>query len=273
MKIMKIKKYLFLLLSLVLFINCSSTETEVNENITPQTVEKNLLKMTGDDNHWLNYENGKINKAWSAGNTNRSQFTYNTNGTVLREYIEGTGNPNSDNENFQWQIPFTGNYYENIYDNGKLILINRIESGISWKLIEYTYQGNLIVEKKEYHHGNHNLARHYQYIYNSDNKLTTIIWDETPGGGTSHTLQVTFDDKINPYYKIWSDTKITFWDAPDGPARYNLEFYPHNILNLQKSANDVWYNVFYTYDADNYPITMYINEGVQAGNYNYFEYQ
>jgi hypothetical protein len=268
---MKIKKYLFVPLFILLFINCSSSDE--SDNSITQIIEKKLLKMTGDDNHHLNYENDKIIKAWSAGNTNRSQFTYNTNGTISREYLDSTGNPNSDNLNFQWQIPVSDRYIENIYENGKLTKIIEHDSGSTWKHIEYSYQGDLIVEKRVYYGSNNALKRHYQYIYNSDNKITTIIIDETPSGGGSHTLQVTFDDKINPYYKIWQETKLTFWDAQDGPARYNLEFYPHNILSLKKSTNDVWYNVFYTYDTDNYPITMYINEGVQAGNYNYFEYQ
>ncbi len=231
--------------------------------------------MTGAHNHWLNYENGKINKAWSSGTTFRSQMIYNSNGTMSREYREGTGNPNSDNENFEWEIPVSDAYIENIYENGKLISIIRHDSGRSWKLVEYSYQGDLVVEKRVYFHEDNSVDRYFRYEYNNQNELITIIRDESPSGGSSHTLQVTFDDKVNPYYKIWKETKLTFWNAQDGPARYNLEFYPHNVLNLQKGVDDIWYNAFYTYDEDNLPITMHININgeVQEGDDNYFEYQ
>lgn len=269
---MKITKYLLLSLTLSL-LNCSTSSDEDNGDDNLILVEKDLLKVTGDEDHWLNYENGKINKAWSSGTTFRSQMTYNSNGTMSKEYREFTGNPNSDNENFQWEIPVSDTYVENIYQNGKLIEIIEHDSGSSWKLVEYTYQGDLVIEKREYYGEDNSVDRYFRYEYNSQNEITTIIWDESPSGGSSHTLQVTFDDKVNPYYKIWMDKKLTFWNAQDGPARYNLEFYPHNVLNLQEGVSDVWFNTYYTYDDDNYPIKMHINEGVGAGNDNFFKYQ
>ena len=79
---------------------------------------------------------------------------------------------------------------------------------------------------------------------------------------------------MNPYFKIWEETKLTFWNAQEGPARFNLEFYPYNILKLQEEgASDVWYESFYTYDEDNYPIIMNITEGNLAGRNYSFEYQ
>ena len=192
---------------------------------------------------------------------------------MSREYLEGTGNPNSDNENFEWEIPVSEDYIENIYENGKLISIFRHDSGDSWLLVDYTYQGDLVIEKRQYYNEG-SLFRYFQYGYNNQNELVTIILDESPSGGSSHTLQVTFDDKVNPYYKIWQETKLTFLHTePGGPADHNLEFYPHNVLNLQEGASDVWFNTNYTYDEDNYPITMNINEGGDAGSNYSFEYQ
>jgi len=47
------------------------------------------------------------------------------------------------------------------------------------------------------------------------------------------------------------------------------------FLKIKEGANDIWYNAFYTYDEDNLPITMHINEGPGSfpGDDNYFEYQ
>lgn len=269
---MKIAKYLFMSLTLLLF-NCSTSDSEVKVEENPILIEKDLLMMTGDSNHWLHYENGKIKKAWSDGTTYRSQMVYNSNGTISREYREGTGNANSDNENFEWEITASNSYIENIYENEKLKSIIRHDSGNSWKLVEYTYQGDLVIEKRDYFGEDNSVYRYYRYEYNDLNELITIIWDESPSGGSSHTLEVTFDDKINPYYKIWKETKLTFWDAQDGPARFNLEFYPNNVLNLQEGTDDIWYNALYTYDEDDFPITRHINEGVEAGDDNKFEYQ
>lgn len=261
---MKITKYLFMSLTLLL-LNCSTSNNEDVED-NPVLIEKDLLKMTGASNHWLHYENGKINKAWDNSTTYRSQIVYNSDGTMSKEYIEGTGNRNSDNENFEWEIPVSDDYIENVYENGKLISIIGHGSGSSSTLVEYTYQGDLVVEKREE-------GRYLRYEYNAQNELTTIIWDESPSGGESHTLAVTFDDKVNPYYKVWKETKLTFWHSEDGPARFNLEFYPHNVLKLQEDVNDIWFSAFYTYDEDNYPVTMHVNEGVSSGNDYLFEYQ
>ena len=267
---MKIRNYLILSLTFLL-LNCSSSNDEEILN-NGQTTEKNLVKMTGANDHWLNYENGKITKAWDNSHTYRSQMVYNSNGTISKEYREGTGNASSDNENFEWEISVSDSYIENVYENGKLKYIMQNNGGVAEKLVEYTYQGDLVVEKRRYFGGG-SLDRYFRYEYNNQNELVTIIWDESPSGGSSHTLQVTFDDKINPYYKIWKETKLTFWYAQAGPARHNLEFYPHNILSLKEGVNDVWYNAFYTYNEDNLPIIMHINEGTGAGDDNYFEYQ
>ena len=264
---MKIINYLLLSLTFLL-LNCSSSNDEETLN-NGQTTEKNLIKVTGESEHFLNYENGKINKAWDNSHTYRSQLVYSSNGTLSREYRESTGNINSDNENFEWEIPISDTYIENVYEEGKLKYIMQNDGGVAEKLVEYTYQGDLVVEKRKYSAGS--LDRYFRYEYNDQNELVTIIRDESSHGGSSYTLQVTFDDKINPYYKIWKETKLTFWFAQAGPARYNLEFYPHNLLSLKEGANDVWYNSFYTYNEDNLPITLRINEGSGVGDY-YFDY-
>ena len=267
---MKFTNYLILCFTFLLFLNCStSDDNNDSETTDPITIEKDLLKMTGDAIHWLNYEDGKINKASPCNNSIRLQMTYNLNGTISKIYSEDIGSQN--NENFEWEIPVSENYIENVYENGNLIFIMEHNSGYSWKLVDYTYQGELVIEKRTYYNGG-TLFRYFRYEYNNENELISIIWDESPSGGSSHILQVTFDDKVNPYYKIWKESKLTFWNAQSGPARYNLEFYPHNVLSLQEGVNDTWYNAFYTYDEDNLPISMHINEGVEAGDDNYFEY-
>jgi hypothetical protein len=264
---MKITNYILLSLTFLL-LNCSSSNDEETLN-NGQTTEKNLIKVTGESEHFLNYENGKITKAWDNSHTYRSQLVYNSNGTLSREYREFTGNSSSDNENFEWEISVSDRFIENIYENGKLKYITQNDGGVAEKLVEYSYQGDLVVEKRKYNAGS--LYRYFRYEYNNQNELVTIIWDESPSGGSSHTLQVIFDDKINPYYKIWKETKLTFWYAQSTPASHNLEFYPHNLLSLKEGINDVWYNALYTYNEDNLPITLRINEGKGVGDY-YFDY-
>jgi len=267
---MKIRNYLLLSLTFLL-LNCSSSNDEETLN-NGQTAEKNLINVTGRKEHLLNYENGKITKAWDQSYAERSQMVYNSNGTMSKEYrgSASTSWQNYDNENFEWEIPVSDSYIENVYENGKLKYIMQNDGGVAEKLVEYTYQGDLVVEKRIYFSPG-TLGRYFRYEYNNQNELVTIIRDESPQGGSSHTLQVTFDDKINPYYKIWKDTKLTFWYAQSTPASHNLEFYPHNILSLKEGVNDVWYNALYTYNEDNLPITLRINEGQGIGDY-YFEY-
>ena len=271
---MKPTKFATLLFVLSIVFNCSSSDGDENPDTSnPAVVEKDLIKITGDADHWLNYENGTINKAWSSITTYRSQMLYNSDGTMSKEFREFTGNPNSDNENFGWEIPVSENFIENIYENEKLVEVVRHYSGDSWKLVDYTYQGDLVVEKRRYTYDDNpeKLDRIFTYIYNSQNEITTMIVNETPAGGSTYTLQVTFDDKVNPYFKIWDETKLTFWMEFWGD---NLEFYPHNVLKLQEEGeSDVNYEAFYTYDADNYPIIMNITEGNSAGDNYSFEYQ
>ena len=81
---MKIIKFATLLLALSIMFNCSSSDADENPDTSnPVVVEKDLLKMTGDADHWLNYQNDKINKAWSSSTTFRSQMVFNPDGNPL----------------------------------------------------------------------------------------------------------------------------------------------------------------------------------------------
>ena len=275
------KNLIFCVFTIVL-ISCSSeTSSDEISIITPDEEassnqlisEKDLVKQNGDYPHLLNYENGRVSKSWAYGHTYRSQMVYNSNGTLAGKYIEGGF---TTNENFEWEISDTQPFLENIYESGKLKSINLVDSDVSCKQIEYIYNDDLVIEKKIFGidtECSSELKGYYRYEYNNQNELVTIIKDFTASGYNSHTLQVTFDDKVNPYYKLWKETKTVFLPQEGGLARHNLEFYPKNMLNLKEGVDDIWMNATYTYDEDNLPVTMDITEGrTHIGSYS-FDYQ
>jgi len=79
------------------------------------------MKVIWENDHLLNYENGKVTKAWNQSHTGRSQMVYNSNETMSKEYRGSISASwqNYDNENFEWQIPDSDNEIENVYENGK----------------------------------------------------------------------------------------------------------------------------------------------------------
>ncbi len=190
---------------------------------------------------------------------------------MSKKYYEFAGSANFDNINFEWDLAPTANYVVNTYENGKLKTAIDVESRDS---IVYSYQGDLVIEKREYNSFNE-LKYIDSYQYNSNNELTTIVEDRTnTQNGIIRTYQVTFDNKVNPYYQIWKESKLTFLDSQSGLARFNLEFYPHNIINMQDAEGNIDYNATFTYDNDNYPMTTYLNEaGALTGDSYTFEYQ
>lgn len=248
-------------------------EAPSNQIIT----EKDLVRQNGEYPHLLNYDNGRVAKSWSYGHTYRSEMIYNSDGTLSGKYIEGN---HLTNENFDWEVPENQPFLENIYENGKLKYINLVNSGVSCKQIEYVYKkDDLVIEKRYFGRGaqcSGELIGFYRYEYNDQNELVTIFEDFTASSPQrfSHTLQVTFDDKVNPYYKIWMETKTVFLSQEGGLARHNLEFYPHNMLSVKEGVDDIWMNAVYSYDKDNLPVTMDIIEGkdTHGGSYS-FDYQ
>ena len=44
------------------------------------------MKVIWENDHLLNYENGKVTKAWDQSHTGRSQMVYNSNETMSKEY-------------------------------------------------------------------------------------------------------------------------------------------------------------------------------------------
>ena len=118
-----------------------------------------------------------------------------------------------------------------------------------------------------------NLYRTRTYTYNNDNEMTHYILDETGNGGSIHMKLVEFDDKVNPFYKMWNEDKLKL------PFHYGsfLSFYPHNLIRQVGAVdNEVDYISIYTYDDDGYPIsTNNTNQNGGGGNGNgsfFFEY-
>ena len=206
----------------------------------------------------FHYENGKVSKILDENHQWKHQIVYNLEGKVSRIYTAGLISQNQDNENFEWDIIDSAYYTENVYENGKLVAIMRGSNIIN----SFTYEGDLLVEETS-------IYRTRTYSYNSDNEMTHYILDETVNGGSIHMKLVEFDDKVNPFYKMWNEDKLKL------PFHYGsfLSFYPHNLIRqVGADDNEVDYISIYTSDEDGYPVSANATNWNGLGGSFFFEY-
>ena len=248
------KKLIYLVFT-VFIVACSSDDNNSNQNSNViDAKELSNVVQEGLYNLSFHYQNSKVTKVLHESYLRKHQIVYNTDGKVSRIYTEEIGT-NHDNEDFEWDIIDTADYTENVYENVKLVAIMSGSNIIN----SFTYEGDLLVQEM-------NLYRTRTYTYNSDNEMTHYILDETVNGGSIHMKLVEFDDKVNPFYKMWNEDKLKL------PFHYGsfLSFYPHNLIRqVGADDNEVDYISIYTYDDDGYPIsTNNTNQNGGGGNGN-----
>lgn len=235
------------------------TPSEQTPEETPsnQTMKKDLLEVIGEGEFsslYFNYKDGMIDKIWASPTSDAIQVVYNPNGKISRQYREQLHDQRSNAQNFEWEVATKGdNYLENIYEDGKLKFTKYSDF-----TEEYVYHNDLVIR-----------IGGYSYEYNDKDELTTIIYS---GPSFSRKWDVKFDDKVNPFYKMWKEISFVpwnYWERSDGLL---LDFYPHNLVSLIESDGDIEYEIFYTYDEDDYPITSRVfedQEDIHRYNFNY----
>jgi len=236
------KNLLKVLILTVVLSSCSTDDSSSNQNgnLTDAKELANVVQ-EGLYNLSFHYQNGKVTKVLHESYLRKHQIVYNSDGKVSRIYTEENIGTNHDNEDFEWDIIDTADYTENVYENGKLVAIMSGSNIIN----SFTYEGDLLVQEM-------NLIRTRTYTYNSDNEMTHYILDETVNGGSIHMKLVEFDDKVNPFYKMWNEDKLKL------PFHYGsfLSFYPHNLIRqVGADDNEVDYISIYTSDEDGYPVS------------------
>ena len=266
------KKLIYVVLT-VLIVACSSDDSDSNQNGSV-TDAKELVKVVLEGfnglpyNLLFHYENGKVSKILDENHQWKHQIVYNSEGKVSRIYTEWISQ-NQDNENFEWDIIDTAVYSENVYENGKLVAIINDYGTPYENLTSFIYEGDLLVQEKDKY-------RTRNYEYNSDDEMTHYILDERDNGGSIHMMLVEFDNKVNPFYKLWNESKLKLPTESSYDHANFLSFYPNNFIR-QVGANDNEVDVIriYNYDGDDNPISL--NQENIQGEYNYstnffFEY-
>ena len=113
----------------------------------------------------------------------------------------------------------------------------------------------------EYYLGENSIHRQYEYQHDTDNKITGIIFTEHGSGGAqSYFLNLTFDDKVNPFYILWKETGLHFPDDTSGIWRNNIVFYPNNVMKVEEGG-EIDFFMTMNYDTDGYPVFFSIDGG------------
>ncbi|MBC8767366.1 hypothetical protein H4O18_05115 [Arenibacter sp. BSSL-BM3] len=248
-----IKTYLsylsFVVLMPLIITSCSDSDSlESEKNNEEDVVSIKLLKSVVDNREWTD-----IDDSIGITYTNNLMQTFDDIGE--KQFIEY----NSDNK-----VSNSTNQFDEIkeffYEKGRLKMISDGD-----KNDEFTYDqnGNVtsVIETVE---GEYNQSTFTTYNYKGD-VVTYRIGPEN----TEHTSVYTFefDDKINPFYSLWSEFGF-FVD---------LEVYPYDIIPLNfkhnptkiYEDNELEFEISYTYDNEGYPMscsyTKYSSTGESNG--------
>ena len=106
---------------------------------------------------------------------------------------------------------------------------------------EFTYNDKGLVEKQTDIHGNGSIITTFEY-----DSRGNLIKETYPGGLST---QYTYDDKINPYYKMKQ--------RPHWISYYNKS--PNNVIKA--TGKYINFELSYKYSADGYPTEILDNDG------------
>ncbi|MCM4172463.1 hypothetical protein DHD32_13295 [Arenibacter sp. TNZ] len=240
----------FAILSLLICISCSDSDSLKSENNNKEDlVSIKLLKSVVDDREWTERDDS-IEITY----TNNLMQTFDDIGE--KQYIEY----NSDNK-----VSKSTNQFDEVkeffYEEARLQMISDGEKNV---VFNFDKNGNItsVIEAVE---GEYN-----QSTYTTFNSKGDVVTYRIGPENTEHTSVYTFDfdDKINPFYSLWSEFGFFI----------DLEVYPYDIIPLNfkhnptkiYEDNELELEINYTYDDDGYPIscryTKYSSTGESSGN-------
>lgn len=270
---MKKSKNILLLAIVIVLQSCSSNEDMPTADQEPIINRKNIESIFptsgGFDDLLILKENGKIIKFYSNNTTYYHHVKYDSNSKVEGMNVSATLNPFT---------PFTGFNYDYLtgsntpldvqfnYTNNALISITGNSDIAGDNIITYNPNGSVnSIEGGVF-------LTTFVYEINNENPVAYIVRDFTNSSSVNR-WELTFDDKVNPFYKDWAESFFPYPLLQLGSyTRENFCFFKNNIIQRDNLNTNETVTISYNYDSDNHP-TFYrlITEqgDIRSGTINY----
>lgn len=252
---MKIKQtFKLVVLSLTYLISsCSSIDDNNNGSSDPiinrKSIESIFPTSDGFGNLFILRENDKVVKFYSNNTTYYHHVKYDSNSIIEGMNIDGTLNPST---------PFTGFNYDYLsgsntpldvqfnYTNDTLVSITGI-ADIAGDIITYNANGSVNSIEGRF------ILTTFVYENNDENPKAYIIRDLT-NPSVAVRWELTFDDKVNPFYKDWAESSFPYPLLELGSlTRESYCFFKNNIIQKDNLSTNETVVISYGYDSDNHP--------------------
>ncbi|NJB84253.1 hypothetical protein GGR97_003068 [Wenyingzhuangia aestuarii] len=294
---MKRKNPILLLLIIILLIGCSNDDNVESNNNQLLNVKrkyiKEILNPSAPDSYrdeFFEFDNGLMTKSWgytaflgsykydSSGklitktdSENQFKYEYDNQNRIIKEIKTGTKDyieiKYYDNKIITKRFYVFGGDFEN--GGGDVTEIKELELNDIGNIIKVTEISN--VSRTRNGDRTFSYTEYEKYEYDDRGNIIKIISKHSEDNNET-ILELTYDDKINPYYIALE-------------KYYNITYYLENFYSVQPYN---WYGISpnnivrigsetitYEYDQDDYPIkwNRYYGNGLSSGDFmiNYYE--
>lgn len=271
---MKRLNLLTLLIIGILFTSCSNDDD--NSSVIPEANKKFIKAVTKPDltqinrDHFFEYDDGLLTSA-TGFTILTGNYEYDSEGKLTgKTNFDGLFTYEYDNQNrIVKEVKVgTNNYIELTYQSGKVITeryyefagglgngggevleIRELELNSNGLIIKMTEISNTTTTDFSQENGFYKEYEQYEYDTNGNiTSITTKYFDDP----NESVLNISYDDKINPYYIAFEKYyNITYYlENFSGVIFYNwYGLTPNNIISRGTE------NRTFVYDEDNYPIS------------------
>jgi hypothetical protein len=252
------KKIVYLIVGILLFCSCSSNNDSDNDSNNNSNSPIGKIKKIHNidsqgNNYWINFSydnNGRLNKIVHGNETgsviNQSQtILRNSSGIVINAYF--VDNFSNQQITYNYTLDNNQNYLSCsiVYNPAGSPSQNNVET--------YIYSGGRISQI------NSSNGQKRKLSYDNNGNILKV---ETSNNGTIWNLDQisTYDDRINA---IDSSDSISLWGTSDGIFNSGI-----NNVKTRSKVGSVNYNIQYTYNNNNKPISSSFTRTSQNINVN-----
>lgn len=243
-----------LLIAIVIILqSCSSNDDEPTVNQEPTINRKNIESIfptsNGFDDLFILKEDDKIVKFYSNNTTYYHHVKYDSNSKVEGMNVDGTGSPNTPFTGFNYDYLSGSNTPLEVQFNYTNDLLTSTTGSVDLVGYIITYNSNGSINSLE--RGSNLITFIYE---NNDENPVAYIRRDLSNPANVDRWELTFDDKVNPFYKDWDKNSFPFRLLATGslPAE-NFCFFKNNIIQRDNLNTNETVTISYNYDLDNHP--------------------
>jgi len=251
----------------ILFISCSSDDSSGSGAEVSKLVKSETVSQTFKVDYSYDANNRLINAFGTHPNFNYAEtFTYNPDGRLTQASEQDSGSSTySDTTNFSYDTQgrlvnySSGTNVVSLAYNGTIVALSGTIEGEEGAAAMLELNSKGLVTK---------LTENSQYTifeYTANGNMTTATSYNINTNNMLMKFTISYDTKINPFYGQLQSAYIErfmefFWEFDGiyvgGYEGYSFPYFKNNIVSVAKAGEDTPLTTSYTYNSDNYPVTV-----------------